>query len=149
MNSFHQTNPSSAILDKFLVEKYHWEGTGRQLDGGGSRRKEEQTFMVKCLFTYSLHTLIWWRGASSVSFCKHLVSLELAGLLSASVKWKIFFSVCAELEVFSFFLPGRTWSVEHLSTTTDVLLLKMMLEKSSKTYIRTEEFTTHKGPTQG
>lgn len=79
---------------------------------------------------------------------------ELAGLLSASVKQKTCFCVCAELQSFflEVFLPGRTWSVERLSTTTDVFLLKMMLvmlEKLSKTYIRIEEFTTHKGPTQG
>lgn len=48
MNSFHQTNHSSTTLDKFIAEKYHWEGTGRQLDcgggegGGGGRESEKE-----------------------------------------------------------------------------------------------------------
>lgn len=164
MNSFHQTNHSSTTLDKFIAEKYHWEGTGRQLDCGGGReggegervrrRKEEQTFMVKCLFIYSLHTLIWWRGAFSVSFCKHLLSLELAGLLSASVKWKTCFCVCAELEVFlsrslSPWQNLKRWTPLHyhwcISAKNDACDAWEVVQKLHQN----QEFTTQKRPTEG
>jgi len=34
MNSFHQTDASSAILDRCFAEKYWWGVTGRELDVG-------------------------------------------------------------------------------------------------------------------
>lgn len=34
MNSFHQTDLSSVILDKSFAERYCWGGTGQQLDVG-------------------------------------------------------------------------------------------------------------------
>lgn len=56
MNSFHQTDPSSALLDKSFAEKIlvgrNWETTGMR----ESRRKEAQTFMVQCpLIVFAHH----------------------------------------------------------------------------------------------